>query len=126
MRDILATAAAVAAAATPNLMVTAASEVAANVVEAALNPPPTTQWRCLLCPLPLQWPKGHGSCRLLGKFCRGVCVDFNGIGLLATILYTPALTADAMPWSCLPKGRRRGFGGDPRERWVVLRGLILR
>ena len=45
--------------------------------------------------------------------------------LLAAISSTLALTADAVQWSGLREGRERGFRGDPRGRWMVLRDLML-
>ena len=45
--------------------------------------------------------------------------------MLAAIVSTLALTADAVPWSGLREGRGREFGGDPCGRWMVLRDLLL-
>ena len=56
-----------------------------------------------------------------------MCVggDFDYIGLLVDIASTSELMANALTWSGLWEGRVRGFRGDPRRRWMMLRNLML-
>ena len=56
---------------------------------------------------------------------KGGCGDFDDVGMLAVIASTSALTADAVPWSGLWEGKGRGFGDDPRGRWMVMKDLML-
>ena len=60
-----------------------------------------------------------------GNCVVGGCWSFAGVGLLAAIAPTLALTADDVPLSGLREGRGRGFGDEPRGRWMVLRDLLL-
>ena len=110
----------------PQSMVAATMEVAANVVEAALNPTP----RHILAashspPLIVVGKKGTADADDKGNCVLGVWGDFDDIGLLANIASTVALTAGAVAWSGLREGRGRGFGENPCDRCMVLRDLLI-
>ena len=51
--------------------------------------------------------------------------EFDDVGLLAAIASVSLLTADAVPWSGIQKGRGWGFGSDPQGRWMVLWDLMI-
>ena len=107
-------------------MVDTTATVAANVVEAALKPPPSHT---------LEAPPSHPVIAMVKKgmpvaddkinFVRGGCGEFDDVGLLVAIAYTSVLTPDAVLWAGIREGRGRGFGGDQRGRWMVLRELFL-